>query len=83
MDTVSYTCRTVAWVLSHIASAASPGSGQSAPASCETSIQQILVQLLAFQLMESLESILLRFLAVDLVPLMPLLQKNLACLNDP
>jgi hypothetical protein len=33
--------------------------------------------------MESLESILLRFLAVDLVPLMPLLQKNLACLNDP
>jgi hypothetical protein len=39
--------------------------------------------LLAFQVMESLESVLLRFLTMDLVPLMLLLQKILVCLNDP
>jgi hypothetical protein len=81
MDTVSYACRTVAWVLSHIASAASPRSGQSTPASCETSIQQILVQLLVSQL-ELLEVILLRLLAVDLVPWTSLSQKNSACLQQ-
>jgi hypothetical protein len=80
MDTVSCTCRTAVWVLSHIASAASPRSGQSAPTSCETSTQQIPVQLLASQL-EFLEVVLLRFWAVDLVPLMSLFQKNSAYLQ--
>jgi hypothetical protein len=82
MDNVSCTWRTATWVLSHIASAASPRSDPSTFASHETSTQQILVQLLASQLMESLESILLRFLVVDLVSLMFRLHKSLAHLVD-
>jgi hypothetical protein len=62
MDMVSCTCRTAAWVLSHIASVAYPRSGRSTPASCETSIQQILVQSLVFQL-EFLEVVLLGLLS--------------------
>jgi hypothetical protein len=65
MDTASCTCKTVAWGLSHIAPATSLRSSQSTPASCETSIQQILVQLLISQL-ESLDVVLIRFLVVDL-----------------
>jgi hypothetical protein len=38
--------------------------------------------LLVFQFMESLGAVLLRFLAMDLVPSMFLLQKNLAHLCD-
>jgi hypothetical protein len=44
--------------------------------------QQILVQLLAFQLMKSLGAVLLRFLVVDLVPSVFMLQKKLAYLVD-
>jgi hypothetical protein len=65
MDIVFHTCRTVAWVSSHITSAASLKSDQSTPASHETSTQQILVRLLASQLMESLEVDLPRFFVVD------------------
>jgi hypothetical protein len=81
MDTVSCTCWTVAWALSHIAFAAFPRSGRSTPASCETSIQQILFQLLVSQL-EFLEAVLLRSLDMDLVPLMSLFQKNFAYLKQ-
>jgi hypothetical protein len=62
---VSCTCRTATWVLSHIASAASLRSGQSTPTSHETSIQQIIAQLLVSQL-EFLETVLLGFLDMDL-----------------
>jgi hypothetical protein len=72
---------TVASVISHTASVASPRSDQSTPASYETSIQQILAQLLVSQL-EFLDAFLLRFLVVDLELLMSLLQQNLECLND-
>jgi hypothetical protein len=71
---------TSAWVLSHIASTAYSRSGRSTPASCETLIQQILVQLLVSQL-EFIEVVLLRFLAVDFVPFMSLSQKNLEYLQ--
>jgi hypothetical protein len=72
---VSCTCRTVVWVLSHIASVASPRSGQSTLSSRETLTQRILVQSPVSQL-EFLEAVLLGFLAVDLVQLRPLPQKN-------
>jgi hypothetical protein len=80
MDTMFYTCWTVDWVLSRIATAASMRSGQSALASCETLIQETL-QLLVSQV-EFIEVVLLRFLVVDLVPLMFIFQKNLAYLQQ-
>jgi hypothetical protein len=76
MDTVSCTCMIAVWVSSHIVSAASLKSGRSTPTSCETSTQQILVRSPVSLLKESLEVYLMGFLAVYLVRLMSLLQKN-------
>jgi hypothetical protein len=66
---VSCTCNLVAWAISQIASTAFLINGQSTPASCETSTQWISIRLLALQPMESIEVVLLRLLAVDLVVL--------------
>jgi hypothetical protein len=43
---------------------------------------QLSIRLLASQLMESLEAVLVRFLAMDLVPSMPSLQKYFEHLID-